>query len=71
MERPRFFSNVGSFATATLLAGAILFGGCSNNLVGTKPPTPKKNETVKQQAQPNTNAGDTEPGAGHNTSPQD
>lgn len=75
MERSRS-TTIGSFFTATLLAGAILLGGCSDSLTGATPADAEENTTIQQQAQHNTNAlddggGDTSPGAGHNTSDED
>lgn len=71
MERSTF-SAIGSFFTATLLAGAIFLGGCSDSLTGTTPPDAEESATVEQQrAQHNTNSTDTEPGANHNTSDED
>ena len=57
--------------TATLLAGAILLGGCSDSLTGTTPPTAEEDVTVQEAAEHNTNGTDTNPGASHNTSEQD
>lgn len=71
MERSTF-SAIGSFFTATLLAGTILLGGCSDSLTGTTPPdAEEENTTVEQRAQHNTNSTDTEPGANHNTTDED
>ena len=66
-------TTLGSFFTATLLAGAILLGGCSDSLTGTTPPTAEEDVTVQENADHNTNGGgeDTDPSASHNTSDQD
>ena len=64
-------TTLGSFFTATLLAGAILLGGCSDSLIGTTPPTAEEDVTVQEAAEHNTNGTDTNPGASHNTSDQD
>lgn len=68
MERSRF-STIGSLFTAALFAGAMLLGGCSDSLTGAQPA--KKDVTVQDRAQHNTNDADTNPQAGHNTSPED
>ena len=70
MERS-FSTNIGSFFTAVLLAGAILLGGCSDSLTGTTPPTAKEGVTVQETAEHNTNGEDTDPHANHNTSDED
>lgn len=74
MERSRS-STIGSLLTATLLAGAVLLGGCADSLTGTTPPDAEEKVTVEQPpAQHNTqNDGgtDTDPPAGHNTSDED
>jgi hypothetical protein len=78
MERFRS-TTIGSFFTATLFAGAILLGGCSDSLTGATPSDANEDTTIQQRAQHNTNAqdddddsgGDTSPAAGHNTSDQD
>ncbi|PSQ66783.1 MAG: hypothetical protein BRD32_01935 [Bacteroidetes bacterium QH_2_64_74] len=70
----RFSStNIGSFFTAVLLAGAILLGGCSDSLTGTTPPTADEDVTVQKTAEHNTNGEgeDTDPSASHNTSDED
>ena len=64
-------TTLGSFFTATLLAGAILLGGCSDSLTGTTPPTAEEDVTVQETAEHNTNGTDTNPHANHNTSDQD
>ena len=65
-------TTIGSFFTATFLAGAILLGGCSDSLTGVTPPTAEEDVTVQENADHNTNDGtDTDPEAGHNTSNQD
>ena len=64
-------TTLGSFFTATLLAGAILLGGCSDSLTGVTPPTAEEDVTVQETAEHNTNGTDTNPGASHNTSNQD
>ena len=64
-------TTLGSFFTATLLAGAILLGGCSDSLTGTTPPTAEEDVTVQEAAEHNTNGTDTNPGASHNTSDED
>ena len=74
MERSHS-TTISSLFTATLLAGAILLGGCSDSLTGATPPDTEENVTV-QQAQHNTSAkddggGDTSPAAGHNTTDED
>ena len=81
MKRFRSLSTLGSFFTATLFAGALLLGGCSDSLTGTTPPNAEEEVTVQQPpAQHNTqNVGDddgssgtdTDPNAGHNTSDED
>ena len=79
MERFRS-TTIGSFFTATLFAGAILLGGCSDSLTGATPSDGNETTMIQQRAQHNTNAqddgdddggGDTSPAAGHNTSNQD
>lgn len=69
------FSDLGSLFTATLLAGALLLGGCADSLTGTTPPDVEEKVTAEQPpAQHNTqNDGgtDTDPEAGHNTSNED
>ena len=64
-------TTLGSFFTATLLAGAILLGGCSDSLTGVTPPTAEEDVTVQETAEHNTNGTDTNPAANHNTSDQD
>ena len=66
-------TTIGSFLTATLLAGAILLGGCSNNFTGVTPPSAEEDITVQETAEHNTNGEgeNTDPGASHNTSEQD
>jgi hypothetical protein len=66
-------TTLGSFFTATLLAGAILLGGCSDSLTGVTPPTAEEDVTVQENADHNTNGEgtDTDPGASHNTSNED
>jgi hypothetical protein len=65
-------TTLGSFFTATLLAGAILLGGCSDSLTGVTPPTAEEDVTVQETAEHNTNDGtDTNPHANHNTSDED
>ena len=64
-------TTLGSFFTATLLAGAILLGGCSDSLTGVTPPSAEEDITVQETAEHNTNGEDTDPGASHNTSEQD
>ena len=64
-------TTLGSFFTATLLAGAILLGGCSDSLTGVTPPTAEEDVTVQEAAEHNTNDTDTNPGASHNTSDED
>ena len=64
-------TTLGSFFTATLLAGAILLGGCSDSLTGVTPPTAEEDVAVQENADHNTNGTDTNPGASHNTSEQD
>jgi len=63
-------TTIGSLFTATLLAGAVLLGGCSDSLTGTTP-TADEDATVQKTAQHNTNGTDTNPGASHNTSNED
>jgi len=73
MERSRF-STIGTLFTATLLAGAVLLGGCSDSLTGTTPPDTEQQVTVDTPSGHNTqdNDGvDTDPVAGHNTSNED
>ena len=65
MERSRF-STFGSLFIATVFAGAMLLGGCSDSLTGT---APTAEETV-QDSQHNT-SNETDPVAGHNTSDED
>ena len=64
-------TTLGSFFTATLLAGAILLGGCSDSLTGVTPPTAEEDVTVQEAAEHNTNGTDTNPSASHNTSDED
>ena len=64
-------TTIGSFFTATLLAGAILLGGCSDSFTGVTPPTAEEDVTVQEAAEHNTNGTDTNPGASHNTSDED
>ena len=64
-------TTLGSFFTATLLASAILLGGCSDSLTGVTPPTAEEDVTVQEAAEHNTNGTDTNPGASHNTSDED
>ena len=64
-------TTLGSFFTATLLAGAILLGGCSDSLTGVTPPSAEEDVTVQEAAEHNTNGTDTNPGASHNTSDED
>ena len=64
-------TTIGSFFTATLLAGAILLGGCSNNFTGVTPPSAEEDIAVQETAEHNTNGEDTDPAANHNTSDQD
>lgn len=61
---------IGSFFVVSLLAGAILLGGCSDSLTGATPPDAEE-VTVQEQAQHNTSDVDTNPQAGHNTSDED
>ena len=72
MERSSSIT-LGSFFTATLLAGAILLGGCSDSLTGVTPPTAEEDVTVQENADHNTNGEgtDTDPAANHNTSDED
>lgn len=61
---------ISSFFLATLLAGAVLLGGCSDSFTGVTPPEAEEEVTV-QNPQHNTNGDGTEPVAGHNTSNED
>jgi hypothetical protein len=72
MERSRF-STIGTLFTATLLAGAVLLGGCSDSLTGPTPPDTQEQMTVDQPQHNTQNDGgtDTDPVAGHNTSDED
>ena len=66
-------TTIGSFFTATLLAGAVLLGGCSDSFTGVAPPSAEEDVTVQQTAEHNTNGDgeDTDPAANHNTSNED
>jgi hypothetical protein len=71
MERSRF-STIGTLFTATLLAGAVLLGGCSDSLTGTTPPDTEQQVTVDPGHNTQDDGGaDTTPVAGHNTSDED
>ena len=64
-------ATIGSLFITTLLADAILLGGCSDNFTGVTPPTAEEDVTVQETAEHNTNDTKTTPGASHNTSEQD
>lgn len=66
-------TTIGSFFTATLLAGAVLLGGCNDSFTGVTPPSAEEDVAVQETAEHNTNGGgeDTDPHANHNTSNED
>lgn len=68
MERFKL-STTGTFFMATLFAGVLLLGGCSDSLTG--PQQAQEDVTVQDRAQHNMNDVDTDPGAGHNTTNED